>query len=116
MTNQVFEYRGYQGSIEFSLPDGVLNGRVLHIDDLVTYEGTTLEELKREFCASVDGYLEFCEAEGVEPNRPYSGAIKVRVHPEIHRELALTAARSGVTLDAALERIIKDFLQSHPRG
>jgi len=116
MTSQVFDYHGYQGSIEFSLADGVLHGKVLHINDLVTYEGKTLEELEQEFRAAVDDYLEFCAEEGVEPDKAYSGTFNVRVGPEIHRQLALAAMRSGATLNDTVKRILENWLQSCPEG
>lgn len=116
MTSQVFEYNGYQGSIEFSLPDGVLHGKVLHINDLVTYEGATLEELEHEFRAAVDDYLEFCKEEGVEPDKAYSGTFNVRVGPATHRQLALAAVRSGSTLNETVKRIVENWLQSCPEG
>ena len=60
----MLNYKSYTGSIETSVEDGVLHGSVLDIKDVITFEGTTIEELKQAFQDSVDDYLEFCQEMG----------------------------------------------------
>jgi len=72
MNEQRLEYKGYQGSVEVSLEDSVLHGRVLCIDDLVTFEAQTPDGLRQAFKQQVDEYLVFCEEEGVVPDKPFS--------------------------------------------
>lgn len=55
--NNIMEYKGYIGSVEFSEKDGVFYGKVQGIRSLVSYEGTTAAELVSDFHASVDDYL-----------------------------------------------------------
>jgi predicted HicB family RNase H-like nuclease len=70
MSEQTLSYKDYTGSVEVSVEDNCLYGRILHIDDLVTYEGQTVEELQQAFGESVEEYLLTCDALGLEPNRP----------------------------------------------
>lgn len=56
-TPETFDYKGYQGSVEFSQADGVFNGKLLAIDDLVTYEGVSREALEQAFREAVEDYL-----------------------------------------------------------
>jgi len=72
MSEQRLEYSGLQGSVEVSLEDSVLHGRVLCIDDLVTFEAQTPEGLRQAFEQQVNEYLAFCEEEGVVPDKPFS--------------------------------------------
>ena len=65
--NNVMEYKGYVGSMEFSEKDKVFYGKVLGIRSLISYEGTTTDELVAAFHASVDDYLESCREEGTAP-------------------------------------------------
>ena len=67
------EYKGLQGSVEVSLEDDVLHGKILRIVDLVTFEAQTPEGLRQAFETQVDEYMEFCEEEGVVPDNPFSG-------------------------------------------
>lgn len=55
------KYKGYTGSIEYSSHDGCFYGKIENIEDLVNYEGQTLEELKNSFHEAVDDYIEFCK-------------------------------------------------------
>ena len=65
-----FEYQGYRGSIKVSEVDNCLYGTLLDITDLVTYEAQTVADLRREFMATVDDYLETCRGMSKEPQKP----------------------------------------------
>jgi predicted HicB family RNase H-like nuclease len=54
MKSKCFEYKGYSGTVEASIEDGVLHGKILFVSDLVTYEADTVTALKSEFEAAVD--------------------------------------------------------------
>jgi len=69
----VLKHKGLQGSVEVSFEDNVLHGRVLCINDLVTFEAQTPEGLRQAFETQVNEYMEFCEDEGVVPDKPFSG-------------------------------------------
>lgn len=56
--NNTIEYKGYVGSVEFSQEDSIFYGKVLGIKALISYEGTTAEELINDFHSAVNGYLE----------------------------------------------------------
>lgn len=96
------EYNGYRGSVEFSQEDRVLHGRLLGIEDVVSFEGSNVDELESAFHDAVDDYLKFCEEIGKKPERAYSGRIPLRIEPELHRSLALLADSRGSSLNAWL--------------
>jgi len=64
------EYKGYQGSVEFSSEDGVLFGKLIGIRSLISYEGENMTQLKAAFEESVDDYLAICEQHGHSPEIP----------------------------------------------
>ena len=76
------EYKGYKGSVEYSKEDNCLCGKVQGMGNkaLILYEGTTIDELRRDFEEGVDSYLEGCKADGVEPVKPAESSICV-CHP-----------------------------------
>ncbi|PUB23749.1 MULTISPECIES: hypothetical protein [Pseudomonas] len=55
--NRRLKYKGHTGSIETSVEDNCLFGRLLNIDSLVSYEGQTEEELEAAFRQAVDDLL-----------------------------------------------------------
>lgn len=63
-------YKGFTGSLDASLEDECLVGKVLFIDDIVTYEGDTVPALKANFQAAVDRYLAYCEKTAKRPTSP----------------------------------------------
>lgn len=99
----MIEYKGYTGVFEFDPSVDAFHGRVIGLQDVVTFEGRSIDELRREMEASVDDYLELCEEVGKEPERPYRGEFLVRTTPEVHRAVATAAEAEGVSLNAWVE-------------
>ena len=104
------EHRGYYGTVEFSSVDKVLFGKVLGINGLISYEGSSVESLRTDFQNAIDDYLEICAAEGVEPQRAYKGKFNVRVSPELHKTLVLYSAARGKTLNSTVEEAIRRYI------
>ena len=82
---------------------------------MVTFQGETVDELRKAFHDSVDDYLEFCAARGEEPEKPYSGKFVVRVEPELHKTIAIQARKNGKSLNSwvhdTLTKVVKDITQ-----
>lgn len=110
--SSVMEYRGYIGSVEFSQNDGVFFGKVQGIRSLISYEGTTAQELLDDFHGAVDDYLSLCEAENTPPETAYKGTFNVRVGSDVHRRAAMYAIAHELTLNKFVEEAIKEKLQS----
>ena len=106
----MMEYKGYMGKVEFSAEDGLLYGKVVGIRALISYEGTTVDELISDFHEAVDEYLALCKSEGKEPEHPYKGSFNVRVSPELHRQSAIYAAQHNTTLNSVVETALKELL------
>ena len=58
------EYKGYVGSAEFSTEDEYSKASWWAFGDLVTYEATTVGELKAGFHDAVDDYIRTCQETG----------------------------------------------------
>lgn len=111
----MIEYKGYTGVIEFDPSIDAFHGRVIGLQDVVTFEGRSLEELRREMAESVDDYLELCAEAGKDPERPYRGEFLVRTTPELHRAAATEAEASGMSLNAWVEAAIAQVVgKLHP--
>jgi predicted HicB family RNase H-like nuclease len=106
--NEVLKYKGYHGSTEYSLEDDCLHGRLLGINDVITYEGNSVKEIKAAFKDSVDDYLTFCKETGKEPNKPYSGKVMFRIDPQVHAKAALAAQLKGISLNQWAEEVLRE--------
>ena len=96
------EYKGYKGSVEYSKEDNCLFGKVQGLSkDLIAYEGQTLDELRNDFEAGIDSYLEGC----------YSGKLNLRMSSELHSRIAAFVANTGTTINDFINRAIKNELK-----
>jgi predicted HicB family RNase H-like nuclease len=109
--NNQLKHKGYIGSIEASLEDNCLFGKLLFIKALVNYEGKTVAELDTAFCTAVDDYIETCMALGQTPEKPCKGSFNVRVGHDLHLAAALAATRQKVTLNDLTRQALNEFLQ-----
>jgi predicted HicB family RNase H-like nuclease len=107
--NNLLEYKGYHGKVEFSAQDGCLYGKVLGINALVTFEGTDSTSIIEAFQESVDDYLTFCAEQGITPEKEYKGQFNVRVSPELHRKAALLAEKKGTTLNGVVRSALDAY-------
>src|SRR5574344_1692405 len=109
------KYKGYTGSVEFSDEDNCLYGKVLGMNkDAITYEGKTIAALRDDFEGAVNDYLESCKKRGVEPDKPYSGKLNLRMTSALHSEVAAVAAKTGTTINDFINQAIKKALKKHP--
>jgi predicted HicB family RNase H-like nuclease len=96
----MMEYRGYIGNVEFDDEANIFHGEVINLRDVVTFQGSTVIQLRKAFRDSVDDYLEFCAERGESPEKPYSGKFMVRVEPELHKAVAMHAKMEKKSLNA----------------
>ena len=111
MGKKTLSYKDYTGSIEVSLEDNCLHGKILFIEDLITYEGSTVEELSCSFREAVDDYIVYCEETGKPANKPYSGTFNIRVGQDIHRRAAQEAFEREISLNDYITQCIKKNLE-----
>ena len=104
--NNVMEYKGYVGSIEFSEVDGLFYGKVQGIRSLISYEGTNATELVSDFHQAVDDYLILCQEEGTAPEVAYKGSLNVRFrNKDLHRKAAVYAIMHEQSLNSFAEKL-----------
>ncbi|HEX6037602.1 type II toxin-antitoxin system HicB family antitoxin [Longimicrobium sp.] len=92
-------YKGYTGTMEYDSEDRIFHGRVIGVTDIISFEGTSVDELEADFRNGVDNYLRGCDRNGVEPQKPYSGKFVLRLSPEVHRDTSIAARRAGASMN-----------------
>ena len=98
----MMEYKGYAAKVEFDDKAELFHGEIIGIKDVVTFQGKTARELKKAFKESADDYLSFCEERGEAPDKPFTGKFVVRISPELHRKIYLSAKLSNESINAWL--------------
>ncbi len=113
------EYKKYFAKVEFDDQANIFYGEVINLRDVVTFEGKTVDELRKAFTDSVEDYLDFCAERGEEPEKPYSGKFLLRVDPEFHKMLVVQARKKGKSLNTwvcdTLQKVVKHGTQQHAK-
>ena len=105
-------YKGYIGSVNYSDKDQVFFGKIEGINGLVNFEGESVKELTEAFHEAVDDYLAFCQDEGIEPDKSYTGVLNVRLTPAIHRQIAMLALQAGLSINAYIKDALEEKVES----
>ena len=92
-------YRGYAAHMDFDPEDKIIVGRVVDIDDIITFHGTSVAEFESVFTTAVDGYIHACEQLGQAADKPASGRLMLRVNPSVHAAAVKASACSGQSLN-----------------
>ncbi len=114
------EYKGYLGHIEYDDQAEIFHGEVIHTRDVITFQGTSVAELRKAFKDSIDDYLAFCAERGEQPDKPFSGQFVTRISPDLHRNITAAATISGQSLNSwvseQLEHAVKATLSGDKFG
>lgn len=107
------EYKGYVGVVEYDDKAKIFHGDVINTRDVITFQGKSVEEIDQAFQESIDDYLSWCEQDGVNPEKPYSGKFNLRLSPELHKEVAVTAKKMKLSINSFVEKALRDEIDSH---
>ncbi len=106
------EYKGYKGSVEYSAEDGCLFGKVQGLRKAtILYEGMSIDELRKDFEEGIDSYLAGCNERNVQPEKPYSGRLNLRMPSDLHSRVAAFAANTGITINDFINKAIVNELE-----
>jgi predicted HicB family RNase H-like nuclease len=100
----MMQYKGYEAVVEFDNEAEIFHGEIINVRDVITFQGSSVDELKQAFQDSVDDYLEFCKERGEEPDKPFSGKFVVRIKPQLHKIIASQARQEGKSLNSWIEQ------------
>jgi len=104
------EYKGYIAVVEYDSEARLFHGDVVNTRDVITFQGRTVDEIENAFRESIEDYINWSNEEGVEPEKPYSGKFNLRLSPELHKEVAITAKKMRISINSFVEKALKDEL------
>jgi predicted HicB family RNase H-like nuclease len=103
-------FEDFIGSVHFSSSDDIFYGKLEGIPDLVTFEGSSVEELKKAFQEAVSDYKELCEKTGRNNKRSFKGSFNVRIDPKLHELAFIKATKEGISLNQFVQQTLKKEL------
>lgn len=108
----ILNYKGYEGTAELDMDQGICRGKILFISDLVTYKAETPAELRKAFEEAVDDYIATCMELGREPRKPLKGSFNVRVPQELHKEAVIMAKKRNTSLNEIVKKALDAYVNS----
>ncbi len=107
MMMNTMDLDGYTAVIRYNPETDTFRGGIQGLSGGADFYGQTPDELRREFRASLDFFLETCAKQGIEPRKTASGKFMVRLSPDLHAQAAMAASADGISLNALVERAIR---------
>lgn len=104
-------YKGYTARIEYDERDNIFAGRILGIRNIISFHGETVAQLRTEFEHAIKDYLDDCKEQGVQPEKPASGKLLLRVPPEIHGRAIVAAQAAGKSLNQWATEVLQQAAQ-----
>jgi len=95
----IITYEGYIAEIDIDQDAKMLSGIVLNARATLHFEAHSVEDLAQAFADTLADYRDWCRERGVEPEKPYSGKLSLRIPPELHRRIAELATKSGESIN-----------------
>ncbi len=108
----MMEYKGYIGKVKIDDEADILYGEVINVCDVITFEGTSVDEIRKAFRESVDDYLDFCSQRGEPPEKPFSGKFVIRLPAELHRKAYIQAKLEDKSLNGWVTEVLQTVLQN----
>lgn len=102
----VIKYKDFIGSVHFDSEDEIFYGKIEGINDLVTFEGREVKELKKAFQEAVEDYMSICADLNKNPHKSFKGSFNIRINPELHRLAYQIATLEGVSLNQLIQDAI----------
>lgn len=100
-------YKGYYGVVQYDDEAKIFHGEVINTRTVITFQGTTVDEIETAFKDSVDDYLDWCKERNKDPEKPFSGKFVLRLSPDLHRELNLKAKMSNTSLNSFIVQTLE---------
>lgn len=110
--NNIMKYKGYWAEIKYSDEDecfcGVIEGLK---NDSISFEGTTVKELKKDFRDAIEDYLETCKQINKEPEKQCKGSLNVRLGADLHGKAKLKSIEKNISINELIKEAITLYLK-----
>jgi predicted HicB family RNase H-like nuclease len=95
----MLKHEGFIAEITYEDGDALMHGNVLNTRAVLHFAGRNIGEMKKAFADTIADYRAWCSERGVEPERPYSGTLSLRISPDLHRRVAERAMQAGESIN-----------------
>lgn len=109
----IMELDGFTAVICYDPETNRFRGEIKGINGGADFYGANPDELRSEFRASLDFFIDTCKKHGLPVKKPASsGKFVVRLPSDLHAQAATAALAKGLSMNAFIEKAIRHEIQS----
>ena len=101
------KYKGYEATIEYEQTDRIFVGRVINIQDIIMFDGISVDELEKSFQNVIDEYLEDCQNLNKIPNQSSTKELNISISSDLHDRVLQLAQKQGTSLNNFIEKTLE---------
>ena len=110
--NGLMNYKGFKAKVEYDERDDIFVGSLIGIDDMVTFHASDVKGLKNAFHEAVDFHIDVCKKTGKPVEKSFSGKLIIRIPPEIHSAINISAQVAGKSINQWIGDVLKSAAQN----
>lgn len=110
----IMEYKGYWAKIEYSDEDECFCGLVEGLkNDIISFEGNSVQELKKDFKEAIDHYLEVCRETNTKPEEQCKGSLNIRLGVELHNKARIKSIEKNISINELIKEAVNLYLKTN---
>jgi len=111
--SSIMKYKGYWAEIKYSDEDECFCGYIEGLkDDIISFEGYTVKELKKDFKAAIEDYLKACKQINKEPEKQCKGSLNVRLGVELHNKAKMKSIEKNISINELIKNAVIAYLKN----
>ncbi len=104
-------YKGYTAAVEYNSNDALFVGRVLRINDIIDFEGKTIDEAETDFHNAIKSYLNACKLTGTKPDKPRKEKMFIDFPPELSAKIEFLAEANNKSEDTIVVQMMSTLFK-----
>lgn len=110
----IMKYKGYWAEIRYSDEDECFYGIIEGLkNDSISFEGTTVKELKKDFKDAINHYLEVCKETNSEAEKQCKGSLNVRLGVELHNKAKMKSIEKNISINELIKDAVALYLKTN---
>lgn len=110
----IMTYKGYWAKINYSEEDECFCGEVEGLTkDSISFEGTTVKELKKDFKEAIDHYLSVCKERNEKPDKQCKGSLNVRLGTDLHCKAKMKSIEQNISINELIKQAVVSYLKTN---
>lgn len=112
--NSIMKYKGYWAEIKYSDEDECFCGNIEGLKNAsISFEGTTVKELKQDFKDAIDNYIQVCKDCNEKPEKQCKGSLNVRLGVELHNKAKIKSIENNISINELIKKAVDMYLKTN---